>query len=382
MGIREIREPARRRRLRAITILAGVACVLLFALSTRFPGIVERLYGSGAGPAIASLVSSSTGWLGVSLAEFLIVGFVLRQLFSAARGIGRLRREVLTWRRALTDGALRLGADLAVVVMLFYVLWGFHYARRPLEQRQEWNGAGAKTAEIAILAEELVEAANFAYLSLHHSDDAGVPTAAVIDRDELVATLTEGWQGAEAVLGAPSVAGLGYGPPKPLLSSPLLNWLQLSGFYFPWTGEANYNRDVPAPVLPHVMAHEMAHQRGLAREDEANFAGFLMAASAPHDWPRYAAYLFAQGQLLGTLARADRDGAVALARRRFPGVRRDLEAVREHWAQYEGPAGDAARAVNDAYLRSQRVPGGILSYGRSVELLVAYARSRGGHLLR
>jgi len=42
----------------------------------------------------------------------------------------------------------------------------------------------------------------------------------------------------------------------------------------------------------------------------------------------------------------------------------------------------ATRSMNHAYLRTNRVPGGILSYSRSVELLIAYARSRGGWLVR
>ena len=155
-----------------------------------------------------------------------------------------------------------------------------------------------------------------------------------------------------------------------------------SGFYFPWTGEANYNRGTPPVSLPHVLAHEMSHQRGFAREDEAGFAGFLAASLAAEPYARYAAYVFAQGQLLSTLARYDRDRAVELAALRFPGVQRDIRAAAEYWQQFEGPTSRATRSMNDAYLRTNRVPGGILSYSRAVELLVAYARSRGGWLVR
>jgi hypothetical protein len=92
--------------------------------------------------------------------------------------------------------------------------------------------------------------------------------------------------------------------------------------------------------------------------------------------------VFAQRQLLSALARHDRDGAAELAGRRLPGVQRDIDAARAYWEQFEGRASRTARRMNNAYLHSQRVPGGILSYQRSVELLIAYARSRGGWLVR
>jgi hypothetical protein len=130
------------------------------------------------------------------------------------------------------------------------------------------------------------------------------------------------------------------------------------------------------------MAHEMSHQRGFAREDEANFAGYLAASLASEPYPRYSAYVFAQRQLLSALARYDRDRASELAALRLPGVQRDIRAAVEYWARFEGATSRATRSMNDAYLRANRVPGGILSYNRSVELLVAYARSRGGWLVR
>jgi hypothetical protein len=167
-----------------------------------------------------------------------------------------------------------------------------------------------------------------------------------------------------------------------VFASRLLDYFGVTGFYFPWTAEANVNGGMPIMAQPHSAAHEMAHQRGFAREDEANFVGFLVAASANDHLSRYSAYLFAQRQLLNALARSDMERAIELARQRAPGVQRDIDRIREYWEQFEGPARDAARNVNDAYLRANRIPAGVLNYNRSLELLVAYARSRGGWLLR
>lgn len=368
-----------RRRLAGVG--AGVLAFALFLLLSRTPAIAELVYGA-LGPTLASALSRLTGVVPFSLAELAIVGFLLRQLFGLARGWKDVRTRERSLGNALAGGALRLGSDLGIAIALFYVLWGFNYARPSLEERFGWDAADVAVEEIAALGEELVEAANFMYVTLHGAEDGGTPTTPPVEWQGMEDSLTSGWTTAAAIVGPFPLWDFGYGNPKPVFGSRLLDYLGVTGFYFPWTAEANLNSGTPIYTQPHSAAHEMAHQRGFAREDEANFVGFLVAASTNDDFSRYSAFLFAQRQLLNALARTDQEAAIELARRRFPGVQRDVDAIREYWEQFEGPARDAARNVNDAYLRTNRVPAGVLNYGRSLELLVAYARSRGGSLLR
>ena len=50
--------------------------------------------------------------------------------------------------------------------------------------------------------------------------------------------------------------------PKAISCSTALSAMDFTGFYFPFTGEANLNVDCPASFLPSTIVHEMAHQRG------------------------------------------------------------------------------------------------------------------------
>ena len=368
-------------RLRLALAGAGAAAFIVFRLLVMAPGLTEAIYGRGIGPLFASLLSSITGIVPFSLAEIVIVVFVGRQLLGAAKGIDQVRNADRRLANALAAGVLRIGADIGVVVATFYLVWGFNYARPPLESRQQWNGAEAGVEELARLAQEMIEAANFEYATITGADDSGQPTVGPQDT-ELIAQLTTGWQATEEILGAPASALVGFGNPKGLWASTMLDYGQTSGFYFPWTGEANYNLGTPDVNKPQVIAHEMSHQRGFAPEDEANFTGYLAASLADEPYPRYSAYVFAQRQLLAALSRYDRDRARNLAGLRLPGVQRDIRAASEYWQQFEGRTSRATRSMNNAYLRTNRVPGGILSYNRSVELLIAYARSRGGWLVR
>ena len=47
-----------------------------------------------------------------------------------------------------------------------------------------------------------------------------------------------------------------------------------SGYLNPFTLEAHINSTLPKISLPITIAHEMAHQNGIAAENDANFMGF------------------------------------------------------------------------------------------------------------
>lgn len=347
--------------------LAWAAATLIGRVA---PGAAEALYGGGAGALGGFVLARATGWLPFSLAEFALVGFVAFELGRLARALRHRPRG-----RRIGGAAVRVLRDVSVVVAVFYLLWGFHYARPTLPTRAGWPPADTELDARIALAIAQVDRANALYARLHGSDDAGAPTA--IDAAGLAAldaALETAWAELPEALALPDAARWHRGPTKALVLSPLLHRLGLSGFYFPFTGEANVNAGVPIVSRARVMSHEKAHQRGVGPEDEANFLGWFAAARADNDHARYAAAVFAQRQLLFTLPFAPRDSLVG---RRVPGVQRDVNDLLAYWRRAQGPARDVTRHVNHAYLRSNRVHGGVASYGRSVRLLLAWAARNG-----
>jgi hypothetical protein len=374
-------KPATRTKMRVAAILAGAVAFITFRALSASPAVVEAWYASSVGPFLASFLSRATGWIPISLLEIILALFVFRQLHGIAWGLSMMRLGEWKPAAALGRGLFRLASDLGLVVAIFYVVWGFNYARSPLEVRQGWDGKQAGAEELTVLALDMVDAANEEYLAIHESEDAGAATDEVLDRRDLTASIEKGWRQAARLLNEPWLER-SFGRPKPLLASRALDYLGIAGIYFPFTGEANFNGGAPPESLPRVLGHEMAHQRGYAREDEANFMGFLSAALSPDPWPRYSAAVFAQRQLVNALAQASPDRARAMVQRRLPGVHRDITESDAYWARFAGPMNDAAQSVNNAYLKSQKVPGGVLSYARSVELMVSWSRSHEGALPR
>ena len=120
------------------------------------------------------------------------------------------------------------------------------------------------------------------------------------------------------------------------------------------------------------MAHEKAHQRGITHEGEANFIGFLAAAAGDDPRVRYSALLFAQRQLISRLMMQDGELVASLLERRHPGVQRDIDEAVEFWSRKESAGFEITHVVNDAFLKVNRVEGGVLSYRSSADLILHY----------
>ena len=369
-------------RQRLLALAVGVATFLVFQLLSLLPGLVEAVYARSLSPMIVRSLSFVTGLLPFSLVEVVAIFYMVWMLVLVVRTGILVVRKQRRLRNAVLGGSLRMARDAGVMMVLFYFLWGFNYARRPLDERLEWPEWSAPDIdELERLAVTAVEAANRAYFEIHEAEDAGVPTAMPADVGALDDALEEGWSKAAEFLDLPASTGKRYSRTKRLLLSPLVARLGIAGFYSPFTAEANVLRDSPVVSRSQSMAHEKAHQRGIGPESEASFLGFVAGALAPHPHARYSALVFAQGQLLRVLARADREAAQEVVANRFPGIRRDLEDLSEYWERFQGVGTTIGRAVNDRYLRTNRVRAGVRSYGLSVRLIITFAAQHDGRLV-
>lgn len=361
------RPPLRwRRALLAGALAAG--CILLARWMSSHPGFAEDVYGRALGPLLGWGTGWLWGWVPFAVGELLLALLLLRQLFVAARGLWRWRRGDRSTPTLLAGAVLHLVHDAGIVVALFYLLWGFHYARPPLEERLALPGPGVANEELLELARGSVDRAN----ALRDSIGSAGGAAGLADQVEAA------WRERarrDSTLGP--VHRWRWSPAKGLYSSPLFHRLGVAGVYCPWTGEPTYVRSLPWPALAHTLAHEKAHQRGFAPEDDANFMGLMAGLASEDTRLRYGAVLFAQRQLLAALHREDPLAAAPLLAARSDSVRADLERIHRFWQEHAGPAQQVAEAMNDRYLRAQGVEGGVASYGGSLGLLLSWARERG-----
>ena len=159
---------------------------------------------------------------------------------------------------------------------------------------------------------------------------------------------------------------------KPVYFSSVMSDLGITGIYSFFTGEANVNVEYPDYCIPFTAAHELAHQRGISRENEANFVAFLVCISSDDEYIRYSGYLNMYEYLASALYSADQD-LYNKAVKALSGVAiSDIKAANAVYQKHkDSPLGKINDRLNDAYLKANGTEG-VVSYGYVVRLAVGY----------
>ncbi len=160
-----------------------------------------------------------------------------------------------------------------------------------------------------------------------------------------------------------------------ILSKPM-TYTHISGVYTFYTGEANLNVNFPDYTLPYTAAHELAHQRGTAPENEANFVAFLACMESDDPYIEYSGYINMLEYCMNALYEADSDMYYEFYGTLEREVVGEFYAYSGFYDEYrENVVADVSGTINDTYLQSQGQTAGSRSYGLVVDLAVAYYRS-------
>ncbi|MBO7170146.1 MAG: DUF3810 domain-containing protein [Clostridia bacterium] len=159
---------------------------------------------------------------------------------------------------------------------------------------------------------------------------------------------------------------------KPILLSHPMAYTQITGVYTFFTGESNVNTVYPDFSTAYTAAHEMAHARGISRENEANFVAFLACMESDDPFLRYSGYTGLL-QYLGSAAyRADSKAYATLWNSYSESVKADFRAYNEIYDRYDGSVvGEVSGALNDLYLTGMGTEGTV-TYSYVVRLAVSY----------
>ncbi len=253
----------------------------------------------------------------------------------------------------------------ASVLFLLYTLnCGINYQRRPFSECEGIKREAYSVEELQRVCESLTQDVN-TYAGQAERDAGGLMVLDGSERELAVQAmhrLGEHYQSME-----------GYYPkPKALAGSWLLSVQNLTGIYAPFTVEANYNNDMPDYNIPFTACHELSHLRGFMQEEEANFIAYLACMESGSAEFRYSGSLLGWIHCMNALRGADAEAWREVREQLSEEVELDLEANHEFWAAYDGKVAEVSEKVNDNYLKANGQDDGIRSYGRMVDLLVAY----------
>lgn len=299
-----------------------------------------------------------------SMAEVCWAAAILGGIAFAVRTVWLLIRREDRLRRL----ARRILALLTAVLLVdagYTALWGANYYGSTFSQKSGLTARGASAEELYQLTLSFAAAASEWSGSVDR-DENGVFCESVEDLFDRSEGIYDGILEEFPCLAGPERR------PKPMVFSRLMSYLGFTGFFFPFTGEANLNVDAPRAFLPSTIAHELAHQRGVAAEQEANFVAILTGLRSGDPAYRYSSALMGYIHLSNALYTASYELWSQTGAYLNEQVRADLADNRAYWQQFETPVEEAAGKVYDNFLQNYGQELGMRSYGACVDLLVAY----------
>ena len=349
-------------------LLADLVLLAAFFLCRSHAGIMTAL-ASGA-TAVRRFLGGICYLVPFSVMEALCVALVVFAAAYLAWSIAAVVR-----RKAASDRLHRAYSALVGAVcvgLTIYVgfcgLWGVHYYTPSFQDR---SGIYAQpVAEEDLLAvtryfaDRLTETADGV-----ERDEQG---RFAVPREEILAQSVHAYDVVEEQFPFLEFEDPGV---KAVHFSRVMSALDFTGIYCPFTGESNVNVDSPACLLPSTAAHELAHQRSIASEQECNFLAILACTTCGDDAYAYSGWLLGYIHLGNALYRVDPEAYQTIRDSLPPEVRADLSDNNAYWAQFQDTAVQkVSNEVYDRFLKGYGEEQGLQSYGTVVDLLVVYYR--------
>ncbi len=344
----------------AVGLLLLITAILLEAAARHFAGFADWYARKP-----YRMLVGSIGRL------FGLFPFSVVELFLYVLIIGCVVCLIVRWREPIWIFC-RVVCVLGILAILYTCNCGINYYAEAFSSYAGFGTEPHSEEELESLCEYLVEMVN-------ESNNAVAEETSEVDRMDMIyrAGNQAAWK-RESVLAMKKlgeqyeVLGGFYPGPKELRISWILSVQQLCGVYSPFTIEANFNGDMPDYNIPHTMCHELSHLKGFMREDEANFIGYLACVGSDSRAFRYSGYLTGWVYAGNQLAAADWERYAELSASLCEQAQQDLRENNAFWDQYEGKVAEVSNQVNDTYLKANGREDGVKSYGRMVDLMLAY----------
>ena len=350
-------------------VLAAVSGLLGLCART-VPGFAQ-FYSVTVYPLLAGTLGRLCSLFPFSLSE---IGLYSLCLFCICYMILHIRQPVVVFSRAFFL--------CCVLLFVFTINCGINYYRNPFSYEAGIAAEKTSTEELLALCRYLTNQINSSLTEIDHSGEIldglypGQTEATPAPSARELSKLGRDGRAAMVRLGQSYPQLEGYYPyPKPLINSRLLSVQQLCGIYSPFTIEANYNREMPYYNIPHTICHELSHLKGFMREDEANFIGFLACVGSENQEYRYSGYLMGWIYAGNALESVDHEAYAGYWDMLRPEVQEDLRENTAFWDRFDTKVSKAAETLNNTYLKANSQSDGVRSYGRAVDLMLAWYQS-------
>ena len=346
-------------------LVAGAVFLALMGLEWKLSRAFSAVSGVCRGVAtfFARVVGFFSGILPFPVSEWLLVGLVLGWLgYFIAKALGR------DWS-AVGRGLCKLVCMGCAAAFLFVFLYGAHHTAPSLASQMGLTVEKYSVEQLADLMARTVEQSNALATQVPRDQigvcDFGSFRAMAREISHAYTALSD-----EYAVFDRSPAGR---VKRSLIGGRVMSYVDLAGYYCPWTAESVVSSDVVDSHIPFNIAHETAHGMGIGPEAECNFAAWLVCKDHSDPKIAYSGWLCAFVYANNALYAADYDLWLMQYTGLSEQVRFDLKVLSDSLARYENTkVNEMGSRANDALIKATGQPEGLRSYGRVVDLMLAY----------
>lgn len=328
---------------------------------------VENQYSTGFYTFFSRILRYIFGWLPFSVGDILyglVILWLIWKLIKCIKVIFKKQASLA----GFAAGAVKALRILLLAYIIFNLFWGINYNRLGIASQLQLKMDKYKPEDLKMINGMLVEKVNAAKQAMVNQQ-VQYPS-----KKQLFLKVQDAYKEAEKIY-----PFLKYQPVsmKPSVWSWVGNYMGFTGYYNPFTGEAQVNTLVPKFLQPFTSCHEVAHQLGYAKEMEANFVGYLSATASKDSLLHYSVYLDLFMYSNRNLFATDSVAAKVYRDKLAPAVIDDLKTWRDFYKRYKNPVEPVFRWVYGKYLEGNQQPQGVLSYDEVTGFIIAYYKKYG-----
>lgn len=330
--------------------------------------LVEQYYTYGFYPYFSQTLRFLFGWLPFSVGDVFYLLAVFYLLLKAGKFIKILsRRQVKQYlSRVLLKKLLRL---VFAVYLVFNIFWGLNYNRLGIAHQLKLNVQPYTVRDLdslTFILERRLNASATLVDSIKRKS---------LDRNKNL--FREGIKAYKQI--ETSLPFLTYQNPsiKPSLFSHIGHYFGFTGYYNPFSGEAQIKTTIPFFLKPFIVTHEIGHQLGYAKENEANFVAFFACRSSSDPEFKYSLYYEMYQYAIRDLYQVDSVKARSYREQLHPQVKKDNRELIAYFTRSKNNVEPWVTSFYDEYLKLNNQPKGKMTYNEVVAWLIAYQKKFG-----
>jgi hypothetical protein len=349
-----------------LLLLLAALFLRLFSLNATW---VERFYTFGLYPPVAGFFRTLFGWLPISVGDLtymLAFLWLVRKTWQLLRLLRQKRmKDQLTWV------LFRKYLKLCLLVYLFFSLfWGLNYYRQGISSQL---GLTVETYSVQDLfdltvvlqqrvnsyAEKVDSLQRLQFSQNHFLFQKGVEAYKAVQQQYPFLTYRR-----------PSL--------KPSIFTPVGHLFGFTGYFNPFTAEAQLRTSIPVFLKPFVITHEIAHQLGYARENEASFVAYLTCKASADINFLYSAYFeLYRDAFFECRLTPNKELTETLRKNIHLRVQYDVYDLQLYLLRSRNFVEPFMSSFYDRYLKLNNQPKGKATYDEVIAYLIAYMKKFG-----